>query len=426
MQDLGASGYFEHTAMKRIGNGRQAIPMIHPAKRLSGGDHALVLFSHELLQKGCGEIGQVDRSDQNTLVECGAEGGMDAAEGSAIGDDVFERGESEMGVSVRGSEDRDVSGDLADQATRAFEHCRISDFAVEMMWKQGFVPPHTSAVSAGQNIASKPGDVHEKIVTADLHDWNRMKSGFAFKLNILSLNCFILVMMLMTSVSAQTSASKRTVSTVRADYRTGRLIRTTVVVEPKAVEPKVVAPIEVGGLKPDAPISELVEESASKYGVDPVLVHSVIKAESNYNPNAVSPVGARGLMQLMPGTARQLGVHNSFNPKENIEGGVKYLKYLQEKFQDPALALAAYNAGEGAVAKYNNSIPPYRETQDYVVKVARNYRAGKAAELRQKQQQQPVAAVVAANPEPEQPKAPEYRKVQTYYDANGRLYMRTQ
>ena len=412
--------------MKRICNGRQAIPMIHPAKRLSGGDDALVLFSHELLQKGCGEIGQVDRSDQNPLVWRGGERGMNAAEGSTIGDDVFECGETEMGVTVRGSEYGDVSGDLADQATRAFEHRLISDFAVEMMWKQSFVPPHTSAVSAGQNIASKPGDVHEKIVTADLHDWNRMKSGFSLKRNILSLNCLILVMVLMTSVSAQTSASKRTVSTVRADYRTGRLIRTTVVVEPRAVEPKVVAPLEVGASKPDAPISELVEESASKYGVDPVLVHSVIKAESNYNPNAVSPVGARGLMQLMPGTARQLGVHNSFNPKENIEGGVKYLKYLQEKFQDPALALAAYNAGEGAVAKYNNSIPPYRETQDYVVKVARNYRAGKAAELRQKQQQQPVAAVVAVNPEPEQPKAPEYRKVQAYYDANGRLFMRTQ
>lgn len=231
------------------------------------------------------------------------------------------------------------------------------------------------------------------------------------------------------TISAQTSTTnKRTVSTVRADYRTGRLIRTTVVVEPKAVEPKVIAPVEVGApSKPDVPINELVEEAAQKHGVDPMLVHSVIKAESNYNPAAVSPVGARGLMQLMPATARQLGVHNSFNPKENIEGGVKYLKYLQEKFQDPALALAAYNAGEGAVAKYNNSIPPYRETQDYVVKVARNYRAAKAAEVRQKKAAAVPAASTAPKVEqPEQPKAPEYRKLQAYYDADGRLFLRTQ
>lgn len=241
------------------------------------------------------------------------------------------------------------------------------------------------------------------------------------------------------SLTAQATNGKRTVSTVRADYRTGRLIRTTTIVEvkpvePRPIEPRIIAPLEVGGpAKPDAPINEIVEEAAQKHGVDPILVHSVIKAESNYNPNAISVVGARGLMQLMPATARQLGVHNSFNPKENIEGGVKYLKYLQQKFQDPALALAAYNAGEGAVAKYNNSIPPYRETQDYVVKVARNYRAAKAAELRHPALRQanlpapPPAVTKPSEPEPQQPpKAPEYRKLQAYYDADGRLYLRTQ
>ena len=227
------------------------------------------------------------------------------------------------------------------------------------------------------------------------------------------------------TVSAE-ATNKRTVSTVRADYRTGRLIRTTVVVEPKAVEVKVISPVEVGTPKADGPINELVEAAAQKHGVDPMLVHSVIKAESNYNPSAVSIAGARGLMQLMPATARQLGVNNSFNPKENIEGGVKYLKYLQEKFRDPALALAAYNAGEGAVAKYNNSIPPYRETQDYVVKVARNYRAAKAADVRQKMTTAAIAPKPVVTAEPELPKAPEYRKLQAYYDADGRLFLRTQ
>ncbi len=150
----------------------------------------------------------------------------------------------------------------------------------------------------------------------------------------------------MLSVYSQTDAPRRTVSTVRADYRTGRLVRTTVVVEPKVVESKTIAPVEVGApapgaLKTDGPLNELVDAAATRHGVDPALVHSVIKAESNYNPSAVSVAGARGLMQLMPATARQLGVHNSFNPKDNIEGGVKYLRYLQDKFQDPALALAA-------------------------------------------------------------------------------------
>jgi soluble lytic murein transglycosylase-like protein len=176
---------------------------------------------------------------------------------------------------------------------------------------------------------------------------------------------------------------------------------------------------------PNAPIAELVEASASRHGVDPALVHSVIKAESNYNASAVSKVGARGLMQLMPATARQLGVHNSFNPKDNIEGGVKYLRYLQDKFQDPVLALAAYNAGEGTVAKYNNTIPPYRETQDYVVKVARNYKAAKAAEALTAKPPA-VQAEKADTPGPAAPKPPEYRKVQAVYDAEGRLYLRTQ
>lgn len=241
----------------------------------------------------------------------------------------------------------------------------------------------------------------------------------------------------MLSVFPQAASTKRTVSTVKPDYRTGRLVRTTVVVEPKVVESKTIAPLEVGGPEKPAtaqPLEEIVVDAANRHGVDPDLVHSVIKAESNYNPVAVSTAGARGLMQLMPATARQLGVHNAFNPKDNIEGGVKYLRYLQDKFQDPALALAAYNAGEGAVARYNNNIPPYRETQDYVVKVARNYRAAKAkqataaakggvpatssAATTAPQQQQP--------PQAEQPKAPEYRKVEAYYGADGRIYLRTQ
>jgi len=114
----------------------------------------------------------------------------------------------------------------------------------------------------------------------------------------------------------------------------------------------------------------LISKASEKYNVDPALVKAVIKAESNFNHQAVSPKGARGLMQLMPATAISLQVQDSFHPENNIEGGVRYLRYLLQLFRgDLSLALAAYNAGESAVSKYNYRIPPYRETQLYVRRV---------------------------------------------------------
>jgi soluble lytic murein transglycosylase-like protein len=103
------------------------------------------------------------------------------------------------------------------------------------------------------------------------------------------------------------------------------------------------------------------------------LVSAVIRAESGFNPRAVSPKGARGLMQLMPGTASMLGVRNSFDPRQNIEGGVRHLRGLIDRFPDSLpLALAAYNAGERAVVQYRG-IPPFPETRDYVTKVLNFY-----------------------------------------------------
>ncbi|MCK9363299.1 MAG: lytic transglycosylase domain-containing protein [Syntrophales bacterium] len=114
----------------------------------------------------------------------------------------------------------------------------------------------------------------------------------------------------------------------------------------------------------------LINQASEKYAVDSTLVKAVIKAESNFNHKAVSPVGARGLMQLMPATAASLQVADSFHPESNIDGGVRYLRYLSTLFKgNLPLVLAAYNAGENAVLRYNNSIPPYKETQTYVKRV---------------------------------------------------------
>jgi soluble lytic murein transglycosylase-like protein len=119
---------------------------------------------------------------------------------------------------------------------------------------------------------------------------------------------------------------------------------------------------------------KMISKAASKFGLDAALIKAVIKAESNFNHQAVSRAGAKGLMQLMPQTASALKVDDVFHPGDNIDGGARYLSYLLKLYRgNVTLALAAYNAGEGAVAKYGYSIPPYRETQNYVRRVLNLY-----------------------------------------------------
>jgi soluble lytic murein transglycosylase-like protein len=123
-------------------------------------------------------------------------------------------------------------------------------------------------------------------------------------------------------------------------------------------------------VRPEHPIDAI----ARRHGVDPLLVRAVIRVESNFDPRAVSPKGAAGLMQLMPETAMRYGVDNRFDPAQNVDGGVRYLRDLMAMFDgNLSLALAAYNAGEGAVLKYGRRIPPYPETQQYVVGVRSFY-----------------------------------------------------
>jgi hypothetical protein len=124
----------------------------------------------------------------------------------------------------------------------------------------------------------------------------------------------------------------------------------------------------------DAKVDSYIVESGLRHGVDPVLIYSIMHQESSFKRGAISHKGARGLMQLMPGTAARFGVTNIFDPRQNIEGGTRYMRFLLNHFNgDVALALAGYNAGEGAVLKYGRRIPPYRETQEYVRRISRRY-----------------------------------------------------
>ena len=126
----------------------------------------------------------------------------------------------------------------------------------------------------------------------------------------------------------------------------------------------------------------IVAEVARTYGLDSALLHAVISVESNYSPTAVSMKGAAGLMQLMPATAKRYGVADLLDPVQNLHGGARYLSYLLKLFNnDISLTLAAYNAGEGTVAKYGNRIPPYRETTNYVLRVLGFYRGYQAGTL---------------------------------------------
>ena len=146
-------------------------------------------------------------------------------------------------------------------------------------------------------------------------------------------------------------------------------------IQPPFVIPcHLMTPSTPSAVKIDAPYSSLVETASRTYGVEGRLVHAVIWAESSYDAKAVSASGAEGLMQLMPATAKRYGVRDTFDPAQNINGGVKHLKVLLDQFDgDLELAVAAYNAGAYAVIRAGNRIPPYPQTAAYVPKVIAYY-----------------------------------------------------
>ncbi len=331
-----------------------------------------------------------------------------------------------------------IAGDVANQGHRAGRGLyQIGDPIHQKTSPPRQQSPAHQNVARQSDVRTGTGGLHERMIALrffrrpNIARGNPILPMIQLIQNKAMLFCFrtagvgLMSMLSLSAASLPESQVRRATSVVRVDVRTGRLVR-TVVVPPKAVVPKVIAPFVLGeepvSVVPnvDSEIGNLVEQAAKQYDVDPLLIHSVIKAESGYNPYALSPKGAQGLMQLIPSTARRFGVRNAFDPKENIEAGVKYLKYLNTLYpNDLRLAIAAYNAGEGAVSKYNNNIPPYRETEQYVYRVGENYgkalRAAKkkAAEAKPATPAQPVVAEEKHNP------------VEQFVDAEGRLHLVT-
>jgi soluble lytic murein transglycosylase-like protein len=174
------------------------------------------------------------------------------------------------------------------------------------------------------------------------------------------------------SASTKASALNQT-SAIASDEPISTLKPTVLTYEPGSLAVNTGAPLR-GFTTGDGQVDRYLVDAGTRNGIDPLLLYSIMHQESSFKSHAISPKGARGLMQLMPGTAIRFGVTNIFDARQNIEGGARYVRFLLNRFDgDVRLTLAGYNAGEGAVEKYGRQIPPYAETQEYVRRISRRY-----------------------------------------------------
>jgi len=394
-----------------------AAAMVNGAERLDSpcpfGDHAIGLGSfrsqEQILEEARGEARHIAGDDEIPFRSSDAEGRINASQRAAIIDGVRNHRESKRPVPVRRADQRHSSRGILQMPGQDLDERRA------IQGKKRLVPAHAGTAAANQNEAGPRHIGAHEMMIAYAND--RQSDAVQRQRTVVELNkrvyiCSVLAFAMLAASPMRAASplstpvpepAERTTIVVRADPATGRLVRKKISTRP--------APKRTD-------IAKLVDQASRAHDVDPLLVHSMIRVESNYNPNAVSPKGAEGLMQLTPATARMLGVNDSFDPGQNIEGGVKYLKYLQSVYKDDRLALAAYNAGPGAVEQYK-SVPPYPETQNYVNQVGREYTV-----VRQ-------AAAAAAPPEsvvpPEPLQSPEEKhpKLEQFVDQDGRLHLRT-
>jgi soluble lytic murein transglycosylase-like protein len=359
----------------------------------------------ELFEEMRGQGGHVAGDDQVPVGSGDAESRVKSAKRAAAGDEIGDYGISEGAVAVGRADDGDVSGHGVDGSGNVLKQRRGTQ------GKQSFVAAHAGTAAAGKD-ESRVSPWHEMMIpyVRSTQDHIAVRNNFVYICSLLAIVMLAASPTMAADVSLDSKTESKTL-VVRADPRTGRLVRVSS--HPGSARP-------ASTKKRTKDISEMVERSAKAHNVDPLLVDSMIQVESDYNVHAVSNKGAEGLMQLTPGTARMLGVSNSFDPEQNIEAGVKYLKYLQSVYKDDRLALAAYNAGPGAVEKYKQ-IPPYRETQNYVNQVGKRYEdARKAAAEKAAAVPAPAAETAALIVVEEK-----HPKLEQFVDENGRLHLRT-
>ena len=280
--------------------------------------------------------------------------------------------------------------------------------------ESGLVRSHAGATAAGQDKTRRVERRHAPMITLRKSIKICLASSKMFQ------KCFIIALSMTVMACFASAEGRKVTSVVRTDFRTGKLIRRTVV-SPATQQTQEQRESSVTQAA-QASIQQIIEESAARNQVEAPLIHSVIRAESGFNPLAVSNKGAQGLMQLIPATAKRFGVNDSFDSKENVEGGVKYLRYLIDLFHgDYTQAVAAYNAGEGAVTKYGG-VPPYQETRNYVATVARNLEQERRARAAASPVMEPGAtqgANQAADPEEQ------YSPITASVGPDGRITYRT-
>jgi soluble lytic murein transglycosylase-like protein len=370
----------------------------------------------QLSQKSSRNVGHVAGDEDVPVGFSNAECGIKAAQRAAIFDFIGNNGKTQVSVAFGRTDDGDVSGGVSHRGGDLLDHGCASQR------QQGFVASHAPAGASRENIA-RAG--HEMILATSTGMCPKEYDSLV-ELNKRVYICLIVALaMLAASPSRAADSNTAAISVpaaalhktqvVKADPRTGKLVR-SVVVSSRPVLTKITPPLE----KSNSDLNAIVDKAARAHDVDPLLVHSMIRVESNYNVHAVSNKGAEGLMQLTPSTARMLGVSNSFDPQQNIEAGVKYLKYLKDLYKDDRLALAAYNAGPGAVDKYK-WIPPYAETENYVYQVGKRYgEARRAADAAKPAQAVATETMVELKPVEIKPAA-----VEQFIDENGRLHLKT-